>query len=190
MLLPAAVIRYQITDGSAEVDEDAWFARLRRDVDFIQIRESALNARHLARIVRRAMALGPAILVNDRADVAIACGAAGVHLKAGSISPRQISRPGFAISVACHNAEDVKKAGGADYIILAPIFQPLSKSADRQPLGLETLSEIAAKCPIPIIALGGVTESNAIQCVEAGAKGVAGITLFGGADFRSARLPS
>jgi len=184
MLLPAAVIRYQITDGSGSL------ARLRTDVDFIQIREPALTARLLSQMVRRAMTLGPAILVNDRVDVAIACGAAGVHLKSGSISPRRISRPGLVVSVACHNAEDVKKAEGADYIILAPIFQPLSKSADRQPLGLETLSEIAAKCPIPIIALGGVTESNAIQCVEAGAKGVAGITLFGGADFRSARLPS
>ena len=178
MLLPPAVIRYQITNGLAEVDEDAWFARLRPDVDFIQIREPALNARHLARIVRRAMTLGPAVLVNDRADVAIACGAAGVHLKSGSISPRQLSRPGLMISVACHHADDVKKAGGADFIVLAPIFQPLSKPADRQPLGLGALREIAAGCQIPIIALGGITESNAIQCVEAGAKGVAGITLF------------
>jgi thiamine-phosphate pyrophosphorylase len=178
MLLPPAVIRYQITDGLAGVDEDAWFARLRRDVDFIQIREPALNARHLARIVRRAMTLGPAVLVNDRADVAIACGAAGVHLKSGSISPLKISRPGFMISVACHHADDVKKAGGADYIVLAPIFQPLSKTSTRHLVGLEALREIAATCPIPIIALGGITESNAIQCVEAGAKGVAGITLF------------
>jgi thiamine-phosphate pyrophosphorylase len=140
--------------------------------------------------VRLAMALGPAILVNDRADVAIACGAAGVHLRSGSISPRQISRPGFVISVACHNAEDVTKAGGGDYIILAPIFQPLSKAPNRPPLGLEALREIAATCLIPIIALGGITESNATQCLEAGARGIAGITLFGGADFRSARLTS
>jgi thiamine-phosphate pyrophosphorylase len=175
------VIRYQITDGSANLDEAAWFARLRKDVDFIQIREPALNSRQLAKIVRAAIPLGPAILVNDRADVAIACGAAGVHLRSGTIFPsriRIIAPAGFVISLACHTAEDIKQAEGADYIVLAPIFQPLSKSPDRQPMGLQTLREIAAKCPLPIIALGGITESNLIPCREAGAKGVAGITLF------------
>lgn len=178
------MIRYQITSGSASLES------LRRDVDFIQIREPRLTTRHLSQMVRRAMTFGPPILVNDRVDVAAACGAAGVHLRSGSISPLRICRSGFLISVACHNAEDVKKAEGADYIILAPIFQPLSKASERPALGLDVLHRIAANSPIPIIALGGITESNAIHCLEAGAKGVAGITLFGGADCRSARISS
>jgi thiamine-phosphate pyrophosphorylase len=128
-----------------------------------------------------AMALGPSILVNDRTDVAIACGAAGVHLRSNSISPRnirEIAPAGFIITVACHNDEDVKKAEGADYAILAPIFKPLSKVAVINPVGLESLQRIASTAPLPVIALGGITESNAIRCIEAGAAGIAGITLF------------
>jgi thiamine-phosphate diphosphorylase len=175
------VIRYQITDGSAALDERAWLGRLRGDADFIQIREPDVGTRQLARLVRSAMKWGPAILVNDRTDVAIACGAAGVHLRSGSIAPsaiRKIAPAGFVISVACHNDEDVKGAGGANYIVLAPIFQPLSKAPARSPLGLEALRQIASRTRVPVIALGGVTESNATQCIVAGAAGVAGITLF------------
>lgn len=181
-VLFAAVIRYQITDGSAALDEAAWFARLRRDVNFIQIREPTLSARELARVVRKAMAFGPRVLVNDRADVAIACGAAGVHLRSGSVGPRTIGRiapVGFVISVACHSAEDVNRAEGADYAVLAPIFKPLSKADAHEPLGLEMLRQIASRASIPVIALGGITESNANICIAAGAAGVAGITLFG-----------
>jgi thiamine-phosphate pyrophosphorylase len=119
--------------------------------------------------------------VNDRTDVAIACGAAGVHLRSGSIVPRivrKIAPPSFLITVACHNDEDVKRAEGADYAILAPIFKPLSKTVPLNPLGLESLQRIASTAPLPLIALGGITKSNTIRCIEAGAAGVAGITLF------------
>jgi thiamine-phosphate pyrophosphorylase len=181
-VLFAAVIRCQITDGSAALDEAAWLGRLRRDVDFIQIREPSLNALALARIVRQAMESGPRVLVNDRTDVAIACGATGVHLRSDSVAPpaiRRISPADFIISVACHGEEDAKRAEGADYIVLAPIFKPLSKADARQPLGLEMLHRIAHSASIPVIALGGITEYNAHQCIAAGAAGVAGITLFG-----------
>ena len=127
------------------------------------------------------MAAGYRILVNDRADVAIACGAAGVHLRGNSAAPTQMRRiapEGFLISVACHSEEDVAAAEGADYAILAPVFAPLSKKDHRVPLGLEKLSAIAGRTRIPVLALGGVTEENARLCMEGGAAGVAGITLF------------
>ena len=177
----AVVIRYQITDGAGSADDAAWLARLRGDVDFIQIREPETNSRQVVRMVRLAMTRGPAILVNDRTDIAIACGAAGVHLRSGSITPAEIRRivpPRFTISVACHSEEDVRRARGADYVVLAPIFTPLSKPPGRNPLGLDALRQIAAGTSIPIIALGGITEANAMRCIEAGAAGVAGITLF------------
>jgi thiamine-phosphate pyrophosphorylase len=121
--------------------------------------------------------------VNDRADVAIACGAAGVHLRDSSVSPVLIRRlaPGdFLITVACHDEAGVLRAQDerADYAILAPIFAPLSKPLTRPPLGLKRLHGIAAHAKIPIIALGGITAANAQQCIEAGAAGIAGITLF------------
>ena len=174
-----AVIRYQITDGKFADDPDAWFQRLRRDVDFIQIREKDLSTRDLAQLVRRVMRFTPVpVLVNDRIDVAVCCGA-GVHLRAGSISPVRVKR--FAttfVTISVHTEDDVRNAGGADYAILAPIFQPLSKPDNRRPLGLQTLQKLAAISPVPILALGGITGTNAQSCIDHGAAGIAGITLF------------
>ena len=169
------MIRMLITDGSLTSAAD---------VDFIQVREPGLTTRALACRVRELIREGgPRILVNDRADVAIACGAAGVHLRDGSVSPnviRRIAPPGFVITVACHDADAVLRAEGegADYAVLAPIFAPLSKPLGRPPLGLDTLRAIAARANIPIIALGGITVENSQQCVDAGAAGIAGITIF------------
>ncbi len=165
------MIRIHITDGAGG------FAT---GVDFIQVRNRDASARDLTRIVREAMQFA-AVLVNDRADVAIACGAAGVNLRSGSIAPHQIKKLApLIVSVACHGAADVEKAEaeGADYAVLAPIFSPLSKQDSRVPLGLEVLRQICATSKIPVIALGGITEANAPECVKAGAAGLAGITLF------------
>lgn len=163
--------RIQIGDGSSP-----WS----READFIQVRDHSASGRELARMVREAMQLAP-VLVNDRADVAIACGAAGVHLRSGSIKPDEIRRLArLIVSVSCHSADDVAKAEteGADYALLAPVFSPLSKQDSRAPLGLETLKRICAVRRIPVIALGGITPSNALQCVQAGAAGIAGISFF------------
>ena len=174
------MIRILITDGSGQCEGSLTHA----EVDFIQIREPDLSSRELATRVRGLMRPdGPRILVNDRTDVAIACGAAGVHLRDHSVSPkviRRIAPPGFVITVACHDADAVIRAAdeGADYAVLAPIFAPLSKPLSGPPLGLETLRGIATWAKIPVIALGGVTSENAPLCVEAGAAGIAGITIF------------
>lgn len=156
----------------------------RAGADFVQVREPGLEARALARLVRAWLTVdGARVLVNDRADVAIACGAAGVHLRDRSISPariRQIAPSDFVITVACHDREGVLRAAseGADYAVLAPIFAPLSKPSAAPPLGLETLRSIVLNAGIPVIALGGVTVENAPRCFDAGAAGVAGITMF------------
>jgi thiamine-phosphate diphosphorylase len=174
------VIRMLVTDGSGRSD----LALEGADVDFIQVREPGLNIPELARKVRKLIhADGPRILVNDRSDVAIACGAAGVHLRDSSVSPKTIRRiapPGFVITVACHDAEGVFRAAdeGADYAVLAPVFAPLSKPPSRAPLGLEALRAIASRTKLPVIALGGITNENAALCIEAGATGVAGISMF------------
>ena len=166
-----------ITDGLGHCDESLRQA----DVDFVQIREPGLSTRALADCVRRLTGLR--VLVNDRADVAIACGAAGVHLRDGSVSPRVIrgiAPAGFVVTVACHDAAAVFRAAdeGADFAVLAPIFAPLSKLSASPPLGLDALRAITARAQIPVIALGGITEENALSCMEAGAAGIAGITLF------------
>jgi thiamine-phosphate diphosphorylase len=177
-VLRNALIRIQITDGTAVQDKARWLAGLNAGVDFIQVRERDASAKELARLVRAAMRVAP-VLVNDRADVAIACGAAGVHLRAGSVGPAEIRKLGrLVVTVACHSAEDVEAAEGADYALLAPIFSPLSKWDSRKPLELAELRRICTHSRVPVIALGGITPANERECSRAGAAGIAGITLF------------
>jgi thiamine-phosphate pyrophosphorylase len=153
------------------------------DVDWVQIRDKELPARELMEVVRRAMAWGGKILVNTRVDVAIAAGAVGIHLPAGSLAPsdwRAITPLGFLIGVSCHTLDEVVRAEreGADYVVFGPVFAPLSKTSDLAPRGLEELRRVSRAVRIPVLALGGITNANAVDCVAAGAAGVAGISMF------------
>ncbi len=153
------------------------------DVDWVQVRDKELPARELIAVVRRAMGRVAKVLVNTRVDVALAAGAAGVHLPSGSIAAsewRQITPAGFLIGVSCHSLDGVVMAEreGADYVAFGPVFAPLSKTSDLTPRGLEELGRVARAVTIPVLALGGITWENAASCVAAGAAGVAGITMF------------
>jgi thiamine-phosphate pyrophosphorylase len=175
---PDFVNRYCITD-SLDVA-----ARAARDgVEMIQIRAKELSAWALAHLVRGALARAgqSRILVNTRTDVALACGAHGVHLPGGSMAPdtvRRITPSGFLIGVSCHTIAELQAAEreGADFAVYGPVFPSPTKSA--LPIGLEAFREAAASVRLPVYALGGVTAENAPQCIAAGAAGVAGISLF------------
>jgi thiamine-phosphate pyrophosphorylase len=172
------VIRCLITNGRLDIIA-LWIAR---GIDMVQIRERDLTARELAEFTRHVLAMpnpaGTKILVNDRADVALACGAHGVHLRDGSVAAERFARPGFMVTVACHRVEDAPLTAGADYVLLAPIFPPLSKSAGGPALGTGAITEFTRRSRVPVLALGGITMENARLCVEAGAAGIAGITCF------------
>jgi thiamine-phosphate pyrophosphorylase len=169
--------RYCITD-SLEVAARA----AREGVDLIQIRAKELSGRALTELVRSAVAVSAnRVLVNTRTDVALACGARGVHLPAGSIAPRTIRRitpPGFMIGVSCHTIEELQAAEreGADFAVFGPVFQSITKPAN--PIGVDALRRATSSVLLPVYALGGVTADNAPLCLEAGAAGVAGISLF------------
>ena len=166
---------------------DAIARNLAAGVTWIQIREKDLSARELFELVEAALKLpnphDSKIIVNTRADVALAAGAAGaggVHLPSGSPPARFWRRPGFLVGVSCHSVEDVRQAEaeGADYALFGPVFPPLSKSAALEPRGREGLANAAAAVRIPVLALGGVTRENSAACVSAGSAGVAGISMF------------
>ena len=82
--------------------------------------------------------------------------------------------------MSCHSVEETRRAEeeGADFVVFSPVFAPLSKTSPLPPHGLDGLAQACRAVRIPVLALGGVTWSNAGSCVAAGAAGVAGITLF------------
>lgn len=124
------------------------------------------------------------LLVNDRADVASAAGADGVHLSTQSVPAEVIRRTfgeEFLIGVSTHSLEEAAAARdvGADFAVFGPIFETSSKRKYGEPLGVKKLAEVtSALSPFPILALGGLTTSNAAECIRAGARGVAAIRML------------
>jgi thiamine-phosphate pyrophosphorylase len=190
----AVLLLYYITDRTqfagdessrhrALLDKIAEAARC--NVDFIQLREKDLSTRELEALAREAMgrvreSSSPTkLFINSRTDVAIACGADGVHLRSGDVLPAEVRRAWKhckpVISASCHSPADVARAATeeADLAVFAPVFEKQGSSA----AGLDAL-HAACEHSIKVVGLGGVTWKNARACVEAGAAGVAGIRLF------------
>jgi len=148
----------------------------------VQIREKQLTARLLFELTRKAVELtrGSAtrLLVNDRADIALAAGADGVHLAANSLPVSVIRKnfPGaFIIGTSTHSLDSARAAAeqGADLVVFGPVFATPGKG---EPLGIAALSNVCQELrPFPVIALGGVNETNYRSVLEAGASGFAAI---------------
>ncbi len=128
------------------------------------------------------------VIVNDRLDVALAAGAAGVHLGGESAPAREVVRwcragnapAGFRIGVSCHNVQETHEAedAGADYALFGPIYDAPSKRSYGAPQGIAGLKEVCGAARITVIAIGGVNEENAAECIRAGAAGIAAIRMF------------
>lgn len=162
-------------------------------IEYLQIREKDLTAGELeslsSALVREVKGSRMKVLVNGRADIAMAAGAHGVHLPGGQpLSPAEV-RQLFAsrgqaeclISVAAHSISEarVAKQSGADLLLFAPVFEKRIPGGRIPGQGLEELSEVCRSVsPTPVFALGGVNKENAGQCIAAGAQGIAAIRLF------------
>jgi thiamine-phosphate pyrophosphorylase len=170
-------------------------------VDFIQLREKDLSGAALQSLTREVLARidrrRSKLLVNvsnpESVALALGAGADGVHLAGRPLpgaasSVRKAFRSANPInSVPCHSLEDIDVACGeqVDLILFSPVFGKLSVGFSQPAQGLEGLRlACAAARGIPVLALGGVTVGNALDCVAAGAAGIAGIRLFVGDDWR------
>jgi thiamine-phosphate pyrophosphorylase len=202
------MLRYAITDrrllGLHEATRRAGLRRyahlaVEQRIDYLQVREKDLSAAVLIQVVRElATALagsGVRLLVSGRCDVALAGDAAGVHLtsSAGELTVREARRifeqdgaRKAVVSVSCHTLADVEHAVGAgreerpDAILFGPVFEKrIDAEHALRGTGLKLLQRAcAAAGGTPVLALGGVTEANAAECVAVGAAGVAAIRMF------------
>ncbi len=163
-------------------------------VDWIQIREKDLSSHELLELTRRVIAVTQdanahtRVIVNDRLDVAIAAGAAGVHLGGASIPVAETvqwcragnAEPDFIVGASCHDVQEAIAAerSGGNYIFFGPVYESPSKMKFGAPQGVGKLAEVCGRVQIPVLAIGGIDEENAGTCLRAGAAGVAAIRLF------------
>jgi len=161
-------------------------------VDLIRVREGDLEARPLAdlvaRIVEIARGTRTQVVVTERLDVALSCGAAGVHLRADSMSPaavRTIAPPGFLVGRSVHSAEEAVEAAEAaanrpavDYLVAGTVWTTSSKPPGTRLLGPQGLAHLAAAVRVPVLGIGGITLNRIPEVARAGAAGFAAIGLF------------
>ncbi|MGO9588846.1 MAG: thiamine phosphate synthase [Candidatus Acidiferrales bacterium] len=167
-------------------------AAIAAGANWVQIREKDLAGRELLALaraaVRAAATRATLVFVNDRLDVALAAGAAGVHLGGESLRARDVIRwcrdgnapAGFRVGVSCHSVEDAREAqrAGAAYAFFGPIFDTPAKRKFGAPQGIAKLAEACSAVRIPVIAIGGVDAGNGAECFRAGAAGIAAIRMF------------
>ena len=156
-------------------------------VDVIQIREGDLPDRTLADLVTRAVDVtretGTRIVVNDRMDVALSAGAAGVHLKSDSIPAcliRPMVPPDWLLGRSVHGmdeAVEASEAGGLDYLTFGTVFETASKPRVKA-TGLTRLEQVALAVTVPVLAIGGLTVSRAGDLGRHRAAGIAASSVF------------
>ena len=161
----------------------------------VQVREKDLPPDALYRLaedVQRSLGgYGAKVLVNARADIAAAVGAAGVHLTEHSMpvaAARRIMGDEAIIGMSAHSAEGVEAAegDGADFVVFGPVFYTPSHP-EMAPLGLRVLEQVTSRVRLPVFAVRGITPETAAQCLAAGARGVAARSaVAGAASVRSA----
>jgi thiamine-phosphate pyrophosphorylase len=185
---------YLITDRAAaprppaDVVEECLTAGLRA----VQLREKDLAVRDLlalADTLREATRRhGARLIVNDRADVALAAAADGVQRTHASLpvsALREITPPGFLVGASVHSEAEAREAAAqdADFIVFGPVYATASKRRYGPPQGLSALEAVARAVDRPVLAVGGLTPGRVAEVLAAGAAGVAVI----GAIYAAAR---
>lgn len=178
-------------------DLNAWIGRItsavRGGATIVQVRAKHASPRALLEIVKHLVSALPVpVLVNDRADIAIMAGAAGVHVGAEDVpvaAIRAFAPRSFIIGASVGSRAELEPARGADYVGIGPAYATASKTDAGPPLSFEEITELQRLAGVPAVAIGGISSANARE-VLAACSGLAGVavvsSLFGAADVEMA----
>lgn len=153
-------------------------------ITLLQYRNKSGHAREMleqARELRRRLRSSVKLIMNDRADLALAAGFDGVHVGQDDLSPegaRKVMGEGFWLGVSTHNPEQIKEADRtfADYIAVGPVFATGSKAKPDPVIGLDGVRKARELTRKPLVAIGGITRENCRAVIAAGADSVAVIS--------------
>jgi thiamine-phosphate pyrophosphorylase len=192
MLDPETLTLVAITDGvpgGTDVIVQRALACVRGGATMVQLRLKDADARTQVEVARALVAALPAsvpLIMNDRADLAIAAGAAGVHVGPEDLPAAAVRRmlgPDRIVGVSVGNDAESLQASDADYVGIGPVYATASKGDAGDAIGLVELERLIALCARPAVGIGGVDASNAAAVIAAGARGVAVIrALFSASD--------
>jgi thiamine-phosphate pyrophosphorylase len=196
MLDPDSLTLVAITDGAQRSTEDIVqraLACVRGGATMVQLRLKDADARtqvEVARALVAALPSGIPLIMNDRADLAIASGAAGVHVGPEDLpvaAARRVLGPDRIVGLSVGNDAEAVDASVADYIGIGPVYATASKGDAGDAIGVGELERLVALCARPAVGVGGIDASNAAAVIAAGARGVAVIrALFSASDPEAA----
>lgn len=200
--MPLQALRlYLVTDQSSAGGRtltDVVAAAVQGGVTCVQLREKLLNTRDfLAQALLLKELLAPhgiPLVINDRIDVALACGAQGVHLGQGDMPVAQARRllpPDVFIGWSVETMDDVVRSAllSVDYLGVSPIHATPTKTDTQTPWGLDGLRKVRSATALPLVAIGGIHAGNARAVLAAGADGLAVVSaLCSAPDPRAAAL--
>lgn len=181
---------YLVTDQSSAGGRtltDVVAAAVQGGVTCVQLREKQLNTHDfVAQAVALSALLAPLhipLVINDRIDVALACGAQGVHLGQSDmpvVQARRLLPPDVFIGWSVETMDDVARSAGLplDYLGVSPIYATLTKTDTQMPWGLAGLRQVRAATPLPLVAIGGIHLDNAREVLLAGADGLAVVSAL------------
>lgn len=185
---------YLVTDRTIAAGRtlvDIVVAAVRGGVSCVQLREKNLPTRQFVEEARNLIThlrpLGIPLIINDRVDVALACGADGAHLGQNDMhisDARELLGRRKIIGISAESLADAVLAEqeGADYIGISPVFSTLTKADIAEPLGLMGIRAIREKVQLPLVGIGGISAANAAEVIQHGADGVAVVSAIVGAD--------
>lgn len=190
IVLSEALRLYLVTDQASlrgRTLADVLLAAVQGGVSCVQLREKVLCTRDfvaLALAVKDLLApFDVPLVINDRMDVALACGAQGVHLGQSDMPvalARQLLPPEVFIGLSVENLDDVARAAGqaVDYLGISPVYATPTKTDTAAPWGLVGVSQARAMTRLPLVAIGGINQGNAQAVLQAGADGLAVVSAI------------